>query len=56
VISDPSADIHSISINAAQNLAIDDLQFVPTPEPSSISFAAAGLVVLAGLWRRRRAR
>ena len=55
IISDPSFDIHSIEINAAQGLAIDDLQFTATPEPASLGFATVGLVMLAGL-RRRRAR
>lgn len=54
VISDPTFDIHGITIDASQNLAIDDLQFTSAPEPASVSFAAVGLVVLAGLWRRRK--
>ncbi len=53
VISDGTDDIKSFSIDAAQNLAVDDLQFVPTPEPASVSFAVAGLVLLAGIWRRK---
>jgi hypothetical protein len=55
VISDPTDDIKSFAISAAQNLAIDDLQFVPTviPEPADVTFAAVGLALLAGIWRRK---
>ena len=54
VITDPTADIKSFSINATQNLAVDDLQFVPTPEPAGISLAAVGAALLAGFIRRRK--
>jgi len=54
VITDPTADIKSFSINATQNLAIDDLQFVPTPEPAGMSVATVGAALLAVLIRRRK--
>jgi hypothetical protein len=55
VISDTSDDIKSFSIGS-QAVGIDDLQFAPTPEPGSISFAAVGLAIAAGVWRKKAAR
>lgn len=53
VISDPTYDIHSFEIAAAQNLAIDDVQFTLVPEPASLVLAAVGLTLLAGFRRRK---
>ena len=43
VLTDPSFDIKSISVSAARNLGIDDVQFSTVPEPSTVSLLTAGM-------------
>jgi hypothetical protein len=54
VLSGPSFDIESVSVSAAQNLAIDDVQFSAAPEPSTITLFAAGIGLLVLAAKRRR--
>jgi hypothetical protein len=54
VLSDPSFDIKSISVSAAQNLGIDDVQFSTVPEPSTAALLIAGTACLLFSAGRRR--
>lgn len=54
IVSDPSFDIKSISVSAAQNLGIDDVQFSTVPEPSTTDLLIAGITCLVFSAARRR--
>lgn len=54
VLSDPSFDIKSVSVSAAQNLAVDDVQFSTVPEPSTVALLTAGMAFLLLSARKRR--
>ena len=53
VISDTTFDIKSVSVSAAQNLAIDDVQLAGVPEPRSLALSAAGLALLLLAMKQR---
>jgi hypothetical protein len=54
VFSDPSFDLASLEIISAQNLAIDDLQFAPVPEPVGLTLFGAGAAFLGLVGLRRK--
>jgi hypothetical protein len=54
VLSDPSFDIKSISVSAAQNLAVDDVQFSTVPEPSTVALVTTGMAFLLLTVKKRR--
>jgi hypothetical protein len=57
IVQDSALDIQSLQIISATNLGIDDLQFLSTPEPKSLSLLAFGAVLLIfGMLRKERTR
>ena len=56
VLADTAFDIKSVSLTAAQNLAIDDVQFSVVPEPTTFALAAVSIAALSlRRMRNRRA-
>lgn len=46
VLADSAFDIKSVTVSAAQNLAIDDVQFTVAPEPATLALAGAGILLM----------